>query len=170
MIKTSIDDPDALNNYLDNVQDQMRDAIREIRRISHQLAPSIDSSLPFVEKIKDLTSSMNISNDLDLSFDFDAFEKPVNHDIQLALYRIVQEQMTNIIKYSKASSVGISVQQNEGELTMWIKDNGIGFDPMMKKDGIGLVNMKRRMTALNGKVKILSTPGKGCNLMVEVPV
>jgi two-component system sensor histidine kinase UhpB len=53
---------------------------------------------------------------------------------------------------------------------MCIKDNGVGFDPKIRKEGIGLVNIRRRMTAFNGKVKIQSKPGKGCKLMVEVPV
>ena len=94
----------------------------------------------------------------------------MENDLHLALYRITQEQTTNIIKYSKAKRVDVSLEVKDGVLYFTITDDGIGFDPTQKRQGIGITNMQSRVETLNGNLKIISAPGKGTRLQVEIPV
>jgi len=99
------------------------------------------------------------------SFDNDT----VDADIQTNLYRIVQEQLTNILKHAAASKVKISVRLTKKLIKLSISDDGKGFDPASLKDGIGLENIKRRAEMFSGKCKLKSSPGNGCELLVELP-
>ena len=86
------------------------------------------------------------------------------------LYRIVQEQLTNILKHAQASKVKILVRLTKKLIKLHVTDNGKGFDMLTSKDGIGLENIKRRAEMFSGKCKLKSSPGNGCELMVELPL
>jgi signal transduction histidine kinase len=88
---------------------------------------------------------------------------------KINLYRIIQEQINNIIKYSKAKKVSIQLKTEPEGLYLRIQDDGIGFDMNQAKNGIGLLNMKRRMEQLHGILNIESSPGKGCIIYVYLP-
>lgn len=94
----------------------------------------------------------------------------LGHDLQLNLYRILQEQLRNIQKYAHASNVDICVDLEAGDLSMQISDNGVGFDMLRIKKGIGIANMKRRAELFGGKALIISEPGKGCQVLVTIPL
>ena len=90
--------------------------------------------------------------------------------MQTNLYRIVQEQLTNILKHAQASKVKILIRLTKKLIKLNISDNGKGFDMLTLKDGIGLENIKRRAEMFSGKCEIKSSPGNGCELMVELPL
>ena len=97
-----------------------------------------------------------------LHFD-DAVKKyPISLEIQLNLYRILQEQLRNILKYANATLIEVDVLIHNNNLKMRISDNGIGFNVDTVKGGIGLANMKRRAELFSGKFEIDSSPGNGC--------
>ena len=148
----------------------MREAIEELRRISHRLAPSIDEKVSLEEKIKTVVNTMNVSKDLTVHYHFQRFEEIIKADVQLAMFRILQEQFSNIVKYANASLVDITVQKRNGDIFMSIADNGVGFDAEARRKGLGLENIKRRVQVFNGNFNIQSAPGKGCKLDVEIPV
>lgn len=164
-----MDDPEMAVGVIEKAKKYMGEAIHELRRISHQLAPSIDSTLLLEEKIWSLISTMNVANSLKVNLQIDAFPKSLDNDLQLAIYRIIQEQFSNILKYAKASEATISVTESNSQIIMTIKDNGQGFDIESKKIGIGLENIRRRAQVYNGKVTIDSSVGNGCELKVSIP-
>jgi len=112
---------------------------------------------------------MNAANTLKVYYRLDEFEQPVSNDVQLTLYRILQEQFNNILKYAKASTVFISVKHYRDNIQLSIKDDGEGFNLIAKKNGIGFENIKRRVEALDGQVRIFSAPGDGCEVSVQIP-
>lgn len=168
-VRSHLGDRKIALETLDNLKTYTKDAIDELRRLSHQLAPSINTEDTLIEKIKQLVETMNKENKLNVSIVVEEFEKPVSNEIQLAFYRILQEQFTNIQKYARAALVLISLKKQNGDLVFMISDDGTGFDPKIKKNGIGIENIKRRAQVLNGTVSIVSAPGKGCALSVRVP-
>jgi signal transduction histidine kinase len=91
-------------------------------------------------------------------------------DIELNLYRIVQEQLNNILKYAKASVINIEMSTVKNKLFLSISDNGIGFDTVSTEKGIGLSNMKRRAELFSGSFEIFSFPGKGCEVAIYIPL
>ena len=147
-------------------------AIREIRNLSHRLAPAFFDESSLEESMERLINDFSIGEDMKIecvvSEQVHALE--LGHDLQLNLYRIMQEQLRNIQKYAAASRVDICVDLEGDDLTMLISDNGLGFDVAKVKKGIGLANMKRRAELFGGTTKISSEPGRGCQVLVTIPL
>ena len=169
-LRMIVKDEEATVPIISNVKNYMREAIEELRRISHQLAPSIDEKVSLEEKIKTVVHTMNVSNDIVISYHFEKLEESIKADVQLAMYRILQEQFMNIVKHAKASLVEITVEKRNGDICLSIEDNGIGFDADLQKGGLGLENIKRRVQVFNGNFTLQSSPGSGCRLDVQIPV
>jgi PAS domain S-box-containing protein len=155
---------------IDSIKNYIRESIEELRRISHQLAPTIDSSVPLEQKIRTVVNTMNVGKEINVKYHFDSVDEVIKSDLQLALYRILQEQFTNILKHANASLVDITVLRSNGDICLSIEDNGIGFNRESTQNGIGLENIKRRVQAFNGNLSIQTYPGKGCRLYVQLPV
>jgi signal transduction histidine kinase len=167
--KTCIDDRDAALEALQLVKNYVNRGIHELRRLSHQLAPAMKTAEGLPEKISELVSSMNAGNRLRIEVETDAFLAPEDEEVELAIYRIVQEQLNNVLKHAGATRVAIRLRQLEDGLLLSISDNGKGFDPAERAPGIGLENIRRRAVAMNGELKIVSAPGKGCELILQAP-
>jgi len=165
----SYEDKTEALNALRDIKRYLNEAMAELRRISHQLAPSIRFEQNLEDKIRALVETMNISRSADVKLEIDQLDQPLSQEIQLAFYRILQEQLTNILKYAQASRISIRLKELERTITLSIKDNGHGFDPATKKSGIGLENIRRRVAALEGELRIVSSIGNGCELLLQVP-
>ena len=165
-----IEDKKALTEVLQRLKTYNADAVNELRNLSHQLAPSVDSEFSLLGKIESLLSSFLISKEKDVFTNIYEFEPPLSNEIQLAFYRILQEQLTNIQKYATASKIEITIQPQDDFVQLIIRDNGVGFDTNEKRNGIGLENIRRRAQFLSGDVRISSAPNKGCELIVGVPL
>ncbi len=161
----------GLNNYLKTGIDHIKDAINEIRRLSHQLAPSNLGSISLEEMIKKLLSDMNSNDLLRISFEAD-LDQPdkIPSDLKLNIYRIVQEQVHNVLKHSKADAIVLTIESGKHLLRVRIRDNGVGFNPQKTSFGIGLNNIKRRARVFEGEITINSSPNQGCELIVEIPI
>lgn len=95
---------------------------------------------------------------------------PVPTDLSLALYRIVQESLTNICKHAQATQVTITLKQQATELCLNIQDNGQGFESSQISTGFGLQGIRERIATLGGQLKILSAPDQGCQIIVRLPL
>jgi len=147
-------------------------AIREIRNLSHRLAPASFDESSLEESMERLINDFSIGDEMqiDCVVSEQVLALDLGHDLQLNLYRILQEQLRNIQKYAQASKVDICVDLEHDFLNMQISDNGIGFDMLRVKRGIGVANMKRRAELFGGKAVIISEPGKGCQVLVTIPL
>ncbi len=147
-------------------------ATQEIRNLSHRLAPAFFNDSTLEEAFEILLKNCNIENKYKISLFFDpAIEKlDINHDLQLNLYRILQEQLNNILKYAASSTIEVNLILDNGKLKMQIADNGIGFDLNAVKSGIGISNMRRRTELFQGDFIISSAPGEGCQLEIMIPL
>ncbi len=166
--KSQFDDRVSALEALQDVKGYVNEGIHELRRLSHQLAPAMRTPEGLAEKINELVSSMNADGRLFVEVQADGFNTPEDEELELAFYRIVQEQLNNILKHAEATRVSIVLRQMEDGLFLSIRDDGKGFDPAARAPGIGLENIRRRAAALDGEMKILSAPGKGCELLLQV--
>lgn len=150
----------------------INEAIEEIRKLSHSLvAPSLGNislKTALEELINDagLLKGLQIRLLIDKRYD----EKGTDKNIELMLYRIVQEQLNNIIKYAKANKVVITIKKDNDKIVFSVVDDGIGFDTTKKSRGIGFKNISNRVEFYSGKMNIISFPGKGCTLEIHIPV
>ena len=157
---------DAISKSYENVNL----AISEIRQLSKQLvAPVLDTTL--IDAIKDLTDEIQAIAPITISLATEKFnEELLNDNVRLMLYRIVQEQVNNILKHAAASEIILTVETNHGMVYLVIADNGIGFNTNKKAKGIGLRNIENRVKFYDGVVDITSQEGKGTRMEISVPL
>jgi len=143
--------------------------IEEIRRLTKKLVPpSLDTTL--AEAIRDLIDEIQAIAPVKISLVTELDEKSLNENIKLMIYRIVQEQINNILKHAAASQVEIKMGANQEKFDLIISDNGVGFDTNKKSKGIGLRNIDNRVKFYNGVTHVTSRPGKGCCLEISIPM
>lgn len=160
------------SNAVDKKQqmvEELEKTENEIRRVSHDLKQNLlfeDKSLP--EIITNLVESQQnqYNTKFDVSVDKYIDWSSVSSDGKIHIYRIIQEAIQNINKYSKAERCYIILLKTDDKTTIRIWDNGIGFNPEKVKQGIGLKNIKERTKTLNGVLKIISSIGNGTTIEV----
>ncbi|MEP6748168.1 MAG: response regulator [Bacteroidota bacterium] len=147
-------------------------ATEEIRNLSHRLAPAFFAESTMEEAFQRVMSDFNAENKFIYSLHFDktVIKSKIDIDLQLNLYRILQEQLSNILKYAKATRIKVDIAVHKQKLRMHVWDNGIGFNVNHVKNGIGISNMKRRAELFFGKMEINSSKGNGCEIVVEIPL
>ena len=145
-------------------------AIEEIRRLSRKLVvPGNLKELGLLPSLEILIKDIEAVTSISISIETQGLEKiKIVQDQKVAIYRIVQEQLNNIIKYAQASTVMIQLVLHDHKIHLSITDNGKGFDTNTKRKGIGLYNMASRAELFGGKLDIVSSPGQGCSLLVSI--
>lgn len=168
MAKTTADE-----NTLKMVNMALRsvtDVINEVRSISRSLIPPTLKDLGFIDAVNDLIDSLRTTKAIHVEldyFEFDEDQLPENK--KLTLYRILQEQLNNIIKHAKAKNVSIMLRLTAGNILLQVKDDGVGFDINNVKKGLGITNINNRAELFGGKVLLVTTPGNGCEINVCLP-
>ncbi|MEO5893643.1 MAG: PAS domain S-box protein [Ferruginibacter sp.] len=146
-------------------------AIDEVRKLSHRLAPAFFDEMTLKDIFEDLLMKINLDNQFKIKFHFDEkINVLTSGDIQINLYRILQEEVKNILKYSAANAIEITLSLSDNIVQMKTFDNGKGFDLKTVKKGIGLSNIKKRVDSFSGKCIVNSAPGRGCEIIVEIPL
>jgi len=145
-------------------------AMEEIRQLSQSLvAPSL-GGVSLDKALAKLIGDFPFASSLALTLDTTGYKGDViDEDMKLTCYRIVQVQLSNIVKHAKAKKATIRLRK-DANLELTITDNGIGFQPGKNTSGIGLRNIRNRVGIYNGEVDISSEPGKGCVLTVTIPL
>ena len=147
------------------------DVINDVRTISYSLVPPSLGDLGLIESIKDLYESLNKVKFISIDFYHDSFrEELLSDNLRLTLFRIFQEQMNNIVKYSEAKHIIINLDMELNTILLEISDDGKGFDPGKVKRGLGLMNISNRVQLFNGKALVKSSPGQGCTLAISIPL
>ena len=144
-------------------------AIEEIRKLSKELVVPQLKDKGLIDNIRQLVDDIHLSGSLSIRFTHDLENDLISHGKKVTIFRIVQEQLKNILKYSQAKKVDIFLQLKDNDAELVIKDDGIGFDPRQTRSGIGLSNIHDRVRFYDGTVDIQSSPGKGCMLVVKIP-
>jgi two-component system sensor histidine kinase UhpB len=141
-----------------------------------RLRPGILDMLGLVSALQDLVAIWKSRNEgivCRLNID-DAFAEPASEAVQVTVYRMVQECLTNISRHAKATEVEIALSSRDGSnalptISIQVRDNGAGFDPQ-KMEGFGLAGMRERVEGLGGQLAIHSAPGKGTDIIASIPL
>jgi two-component system sensor histidine kinase UhpB len=142
-------------------------AITEIRRLSHSLIPPSLNEVPLVEALVHFITVMKKGGMFEIKKDFYDFnEDAISEKLKLAIYRIVQEQFTNIFKHAHAKNISLKLYHENGKLQLRIKDDGVGFNATSVSRGVGLMNIQTRASLFHGTAEIISAPGQGTELVV----
>ncbi len=150
---------------------QLDQSVDELRRIARNMMPESLIYMGLEPALSDLCKSLHAAK---TSVVFEAFNLRDTYEqaLQITVYRIVQELLTNAIKHAAANSVMVQCSENENRLYVTVEDDGKGFDPALvdQKNGIGLSNIKNRVNLLQGSVEISSRPGEGTTFSIEIPL
>jgi len=147
------------------------DAINEIRSISKEMVMPNLKGKPLTENIKDLLDDLTATGLYDISFINEETEQvEIAEGKKIALFRILQEQLKNIIKHSRARNIMVKLCTGSRQIALTIKDDGIGFNAEKKRNGIGLSNIYNRVQLYKGMATLTTAPGKGCLLEISLPV
>jgi PAS domain S-box-containing protein len=170
LAKTDTKQKDAL---IKRSADSIFTAINEIRHISKALVPPSVKDLGLIESINDLVESLRMTNALQVQFTYSGdFDNIMDDKQKLMLFRIIQEQVSNVLKHAEASRIIIDLKLNGKLINLSIVDNGKGFEleKVKFKKGVGLSNIESRAHLFNGEVIITTAPEKGCKLFIQVPI
>lgn len=162
--------PETREELISKSMQLVMKCITEIRSLSHDLSAPTLGTRSLIDSIYALTETIANSTGIKILFDHSSCYTSLAMNQKLAIYRITQEQLNNIVKHSKATTVSIVLSQTDKHTILTIKDNGKGFNTFEKRNGIGLNNIISRAKVFDGKVNIESAPGKGCLLMVTLPI
>jgi signal transduction histidine kinase len=176
--KARIEDKSALSDRLDPIQDFLRQAMIQARNIAHNLRSDVLNRFGIVASIENLIEDVQKQADFKICL----FTKNVPDDlkgdgIDLAIYRLVQESLSNIAKYAGAKEIFINLTRRDQFLFLTIEDDGKGFDydsivnrRNSSYNSLGLTIMRERVSLLGGKFRIESQPGKGTHILAQIPL
>jgi len=157
-----------IDERLKHMSELLDQGIALKRRIIEDLRPSALSNLGLVPALEILTTEFAQRSGLQLSVEL--AEVPTDDGDRLALYRLVQEALTNVLRHAKAKHVRVSLGEADGWLQLHIRDDGQGFNPDAVGAGHhGLLGMRYRIESLGGTLQLLSAPGRGTLVLARLP-
>ena len=155
---------------ISKVHNLIDEACDEVRNISHDLKPGALEELGLTEAIQDMLNRFE-KDDQHIIFQTYGFNEHREFDSTtlIYIYRIVQELVNNSSKHSKANEILVQLSLNSDQLEIIIEDDGIGFDENQVKKGMGLDNIKSRVSYLKGEISVKSEPNKGTSSFIVIP-
>ena len=156
---------------LAELREHVVSALQDVRRLAVELRPAVLDDFGLVPALERLTESFAEQSEIRVDFHSALGETRLPSDVETALYRVVQEALTNIVKHADAHSVSISITRRGSAVAAVIEDDGNGFDPRtVSKDGIGLLGMRERLALIDGRLEVESRPRAGTTVVAEVPL
>ncbi len=158
--------------FVKNSYSYLQNAIDEIRNLSHRLNPAQLEDIGLEGALQEMLHRLEMASKFDVQLainDLDGLKK-LDFHISLSVFRIVQEQISNIIKHADASFVRISIELSKQFIDVEIFDNGKGFNPKTIVKGLGLTNIRNRAEFHRGTSHVNSAPGEGCALSIYIPL
>jgi PAS domain S-box-containing protein len=161
-----------LKSKVDESIQLVDNAVKSVRRIATQLRPSILDDLGLVAALEWLSEEFEKRYHIKTNFSSGSFIKNITPDTSIALFRIYQESLTNILRHSKATEVNATLSEENEVLTLSISDNGIGFEveKMNTFTTLGLIGIKERTNLIGGSLNIESNKDEGTSLLISVPL
>ncbi|WP_252502337.1 sensor histidine kinase [Sporosarcina sp. Marseille-Q4943] len=162
---------DALSE-LNQLKEMVRNALLEVRRIIYDLRPMALDDLGLIPTLRKYSSTvMEYEKGVTIHFMNNGTEKRFESNIEVAIFRLIQECITNALKHGKSRDVWVKVEWLRDTMNIVVKDNGVGFDPNQTKDkSFGIIGMRERVELLKGEMKIMSTIGKGTTVLFRIPL
>jgi signal transduction histidine kinase len=150
----------------------LEDAYKEVRSMAHVKNSGVIAKNGLLPAVKKLARNVSTNDELVVEVRDFGLENRLDGSLEITIFRIIQELITNIVKHAKATEAGINITQHDDTLSIIIEDNGKGFyfSKYIDKDGMGLSSIDRRVEHLEGTLEIDSSPGKGTTILIDIPL
>ncbi len=159
-------------NFLKSTEEAIDRANAEIRRVAHDMMPSVLMKLGLTEGIEDFIDRLRKSSNIKVDFVYDEVPNRLDSKREVMLYRIVQELVNNTIKHASAKRIQLELRLKSDSLTLDYKDDGKGFDAIAQnqKASFGLSSLRSRVNFLNGSIQLDSKNNEGMHCHIEIPL
>jgi signal transduction histidine kinase len=166
--------PPELKSDFENVNAMLKQVETQLRQYSHELRPTILDDLGLVPALHFLASAISARSSLPIRISATVKER-LAPPTEIALYRVLQEALNNVVKHAHASSVSIDIVHQANLLVCKVQDDGIGFNPALaqkagRRTGLGLTSMRERVNSVGGTLEFDSSSGRGTSLVIRVPI
>ena len=164
--------PDS-RGRIENINELLRKVEVQLRQFSHELRPTILDDLGLVPAIRFLAGAVSKRSNLPIRVSAEIPER-LSSSAEVAVYRVVQEALTNAVKHAQARSASVEILEQDSTVHCIIQDDGVGFSPESaqqtgKRSGLGLVAMQERLNAIGGIIQFESAPMRGTTIRLSVP-
>ncbi len=173
LLEHSSEDPEVLENVKE-LRELTSGALDSVRRMAMDLRPASLDDLGLLPALQSYAEQFSNGTQIAVSMEVEGLGRRLPRDVELVLYRVFQEALTNISKHASATTALVQIKRKGGEVTLVIEDDGDGFDPGQlsptQGSGLGLFGMRERLTLVGGVVEVESEKGKGTRIVARVPL
>ncbi len=150
----------------------LKEAGKEVRQISHNMMPGVLSKFGLKEAIEDLFEDIEESTDIEIDLQLTCGEMRLAENMEIMLYRVIQEMLNNTLKHAKASKISLLISRDDNEIFIDYHDNGIGFveDKLPHEKSLGVSGIRSRIDYLGGTIELLSATDKGTKYAIMIPL
>ncbi|MGY3792843.1 sensor histidine kinase [Aquimarina sp. 433] len=165
----NIENVEELYSKTNNLLDE---AYQKVRTIAHEKNSGVMANQGLLPAIKKLAAKASNGDQLQIEVQDYGLEERLDNSLEISIFRMIQELITNTIKHANASEINISLTNHDSLLNIIVEDNGKGFNAKVlpEKDGMGLKSIEKRIEHLEGTFEIDSTVGKGTNIIINIPI
>ena len=165
--------PAEAQRHVQELRDLTARALEDVRRVALDLRPTILDDLGLAAALEWRVDEFNKQEGVQASITIDGMAQRLPREMELVLYRVGQEALSNISRHAAASEVHVVLQRRSAHCILQVTDNGAGFDPagVSARDGhgLGLVGMRERIAMIGGELEVASQPGAGAQITARVP-
>lgn len=168
----SVKNEKETEQQIEDLRTIITSTLDEIRNISWQLRPGALDDMGFISAVENYVQNYENRYQIPVDIVATGFSDRLEPEVETSIYRIIQEGLTNIVRYASATSVSLILQLKDSKLKIVIEDDGIGFDPAIVQKhskSLGLQGIRERASLLGGTLIIESQPGQGTSLFIEIP-
>jgi len=152
------------------LREQVVATLHDVRRLAVELRPKALDDFGLVAALERLAETFREQTNVDVHVEAMLGDARLSEEVETALYRIVQEALTNVVKHANAHTVSVVLTRNDERVVVVVEDDGRGFDPLIRReDGLGLLGMRERIELVDGRLTVESGSGHGTTIAVEVP-
>lgn len=168
--------PEGLAAAVRDAVDQLSSEIENLRNLITELRPAALDEIglqPAIESLAERVATAEgllVKTQLDFGGERDGAEARLGAELETTVYRLVQEALTNVAKHAQAKRVSVEVSKKDGWIEVYVRDDGIGFDPESVSGGFGLAGMRERVALAGGKLEVASAPGSGGSIRASLPM
>ncbi len=168
-VNSKIEKPE-LKSDISRIIELISEIATDLRSLSHDLMPSTLVDFGLITAITTLIRRVNQSQSIYVHFENDLYDKDIDYNYALNIYRIVQELINNAIKHANCKEVKIKLKIENDIILLEVSDDGKGSSKLEKHNGIGLYNIKNRLASLNGNLKITTAKNRGFKVVIKIPM
>ena len=173
LLERSTKDHEVLHN-VEELRELTAGALESVRRMALDLRPAALDDLGLVPALQAYADRYSHTWPVSVTVEVEGLKRRLPADVELVLYRVVQEALTNVAKHAAASSARVLVSRRRNEVTVSIEDDGLGFDPddlpRAYGSGLGIFGMRERLGLVGGEVQLQSTKRHGTRITARVPL